>query len=202
VHTAQVEAEQLCGVEVCALPADGPVEMRTGNAAGGSAQAQPFAALDMLADTYGNPAQVHGECVQPQPVIDDHAVARVVERLSQHHYTAIAGAHRRSRRGAKIQSLVIAGQLAVEDAPRAESLGLRRGHGRAEVALPQRFRSAGGIGFFSEQLVGSDLLERLGTGLDELRRNGERAGGVVGGMNLDGAAQGARAALCVVDGYL
>ena len=103
------------------MPADGPMQVRAGDAAGGAAEPQPLGARDMLALADGNTAEVHVEREEPKSVIDDNGVARVVERLGEHHDAAIAGAHRRTRRSAKIQTFVITGQSAVEDAACAEA---------------------------------------------------------------------------------
>jgi hypothetical protein len=79
------------------LPADGPVQVRAGDAAGSAAQPQQVAGRHALALLHVDPAQVHREREQPQPVVDDHAVALVVERPGQHHHPAVARPHRRSR---------------------------------------------------------------------------------------------------------
>ena len=51
----------------------------------------PFA--HVLSLMHIDAAQMHRDRVQPQPVVDDDAVALVIERPRQHHYAAVAGAH-------------------------------------------------------------------------------------------------------------
>ena len=91
---AEVEVQQLGGVEICALPADGPVQVRASDAAGGAAQAQLLAAHDVLALADGNFTEVHVEREEPHPVVDEDAIARIVKRTGKHDDTAIAGADR------------------------------------------------------------------------------------------------------------
>ena len=101
-HVAQIHPQQLRRIEIRILPAHRPVQMRPGHAARCSAQSEQLA----LASRAGLRAHRCGSgasrsCNSPKPVVDDHAVAFVVERPRQHHHAAVAGAHRRSRRARK-----------------------------------------------------------------------------------------------------
>src|ERR1700722_13933486 len=122
-------------------------------------------------------------------MVDDDAVALVVQWASQHHNATVAGADRRTHCGAVVHALMDAGQLPVEHAASAEAV-CRRGCDRgAKARAPQRLRSARGKDFCLELRFGLDLLERFGAGFDEFGRNGERAGAVMSGMDFDGAGQ-------------
>ncbi len=135
---------------------------------------------------------------KPQAVVDDHAVALVVERPRQHHHAAISRAHHRSRPRAKIHALVNARELAVEGAPRAEAVG-RRGVNRcAKIAGPERLGRARRKHFFFERDLGFDPGQLLRIRRNKLRRNGQRAGEVVRLVNLNAAAQISHAAACSV----
>src|SRR5579871_4028484 len=96
--------------------------MRSCNAPGRAAQTQAIAGNDVLSLMHIDATEVHRKRVQPQPVIDHHAVALVVERPREYDYSAVRRANHRSRRSAKIHSLVNAGQLAVEHPTRAKAI--------------------------------------------------------------------------------
>ena len=112
--------QEFGGVEIGALPADGPVQVRAGYATSSAAQAKLLAAHDMLTLADSNLAEVHGEREKPHSVIDEDTVSCIVERPGQYHDTTIAGAYGRSGGGAKIEPFVITGESAVEDAARTE----------------------------------------------------------------------------------
>ena len=156
---------------------------------GRSAQPDELARRHALALAHVDAAQVHGDGEQAQAVVDDHAVALVVERRGEHHHAAVAGAHRRSHPRAKVHPLVNAGQFAVEDAPRAEAVGRRGVHRRAKVARPQRLRRARGKDAVFELDLGLNLFQLLRAGRDKPRRDSQRFRPVVRGMDFDSAAQ-------------
>ena len=85
-----------------------------------------------------------------------------------------------------------AGEFAVEGAAGAETVGGRRVDGCAEGTGPEGSVGAGGEDLFFELAVGLDLFDLVRAGGDELGLNGEDAGAVVGGMNLDGLGEVAR----------
>ena len=133
MRRAQVQPQKLGRVEVCALPADGPMQVRAGDAARRSAEAELVANRDVLAFVDVDAAEMHGEREHAQAVIDDDAVAFKVERAREDHDAAIGCAYRRAHRGAEIHALVNAGQLAVEHAARAKAVGRRGSNGRAKA---------------------------------------------------------------------
>src|SRR6185437_7403653 len=67
----QIELEQLNGIEVGAFPPHRPVQMRTGDAASGAAEAQDIAGVDSLALFHVDAAEVHRLREQSHAVIDD-----------------------------------------------------------------------------------------------------------------------------------
>ena len=135
---AQVEPQQLGRIEIRILPADRPVQMWPCHAARCAAQSDAFARLTCWPFVHVDAAQMHRDREKPKPVVDDDAVAFVIERTRQHHHAAVAGANRCANSRAKIHALVDAVQLAVEDAPRAEAVRGRSGHRRTKISGPQR----------------------------------------------------------------
>jgi len=87
---------------------------------------------------------------------------------------------------------VDAGELPVEHAAGAEAVGWWCFYGRMEIAVPQGLWRAGSEDFCFDLGGCGDFFLLLGAGLDELRGDGEFAGAVVGGMDLDGPAEVAR----------
>ena len=81
--------EQLRGIEVCILPANSPVQVRSGDSPGRTAQAQFVSRFDSLALVDVDAAEVHGERVEPQPMVDDDAIPFVVEMAREHNNSAI-----------------------------------------------------------------------------------------------------------------
>lgn len=73
--------QQLDGVEHGPLPADSPVQMRAGYAAGGSAEPDELAFFHFIAGFNVDARQVHGNADEPKAVVDHDAVAFVIERL-------------------------------------------------------------------------------------------------------------------------
>src|SRR5580704_7432248 len=98
--------EELHRIEIRALPAHRPVEMRSGHPAGGAAEAEAIAPFHALAFMHVDTAEMHRQRKQTHAVIDDHAVAFVVERTRQHYHSAVAGMHRRACGSPKIRSFV------------------------------------------------------------------------------------------------
>ena len=80
---------KLRGIEIGVFPANGPVQMRTGYAAGRAAEAELVAGFYALAFVHIDAAEVHRQRVQAQAVIDDDAVAFVVEMPREHHDAAV-----------------------------------------------------------------------------------------------------------------
>jgi len=66
--------QQLGGIEVGVLPANGPVQVGAGDAAGGAAEAEFVSGFNVLAFFHIHAAEVHGERVETEAVIDDDAV--------------------------------------------------------------------------------------------------------------------------------
>src|SRR6266567_4889383 len=122
-------------------------------------------------------------------MVDDDAVAFVIERPCQHYHPAVAGMNRRTCGGVKVCSLMNARQLAVEHAPRAEAvcwLGRQR---RVKTAVPKRLGGACGKDLALDLGFCLDLLEGFGAWLNKFGSHTQRAGTITCRMNRDNAAQ-------------
>jgi hypothetical protein len=79
------------------------------DAACGAAEAEAIALGDVLTGFYVDAREVHVEAHEAEAVIDDDAVAFVVERLSEDDGSGVAGVHDSARCGAEIHAFVYAG---------------------------------------------------------------------------------------------
>src|SRR5208282_4880731 len=102
------------------------MKVRSGRPAGGSAETNLLAFLDLLAFGDLDLRQVHVQGHELLTVIDDDAVAFVEKARSQHNRSAIRRQNGRALLGVVIQATMNAGELAVEGAAR-----------------PKRFRDGG-----------------------------------------------------------
>jgi len=132
-------------------------------------------------------------------VIDDDAVALVVERARENDGAAIRCPDHGANGGTEIHALVNAGELAVEGAAGAEAVGGWSVNRCAEGAGPKGFGGAGGEGALFEDAIGFDLFELVRAGRDKFRRHGEDAGAVVRGMDSDGLGEIAHSMFGEVD---
>src|ERR1700761_3460477 len=89
----ELHFEHFGGVEHGAVPADGPVQMRACHAAGGATQAETLAFYHVLPGLYFELGEVHVEAHEALPVIDDDAIAFVIERGGEDNDACVAGAH-------------------------------------------------------------------------------------------------------------
>ena len=65
------------------------MQMRSGHAARGSAESEPFSNCNALPFMHIDAAEVHGERVQSEAVIDDDAISLVVERSCQYNNSTV-----------------------------------------------------------------------------------------------------------------
>ena len=121
----------------------------------------------MLALVDIDAAEVHGERVETEAVIDHDAVAFVVERSGEDDGAAVPCPDDGAQGRAKIHALMNAGELAVEGAAGAEAVGGRGVDGGAKTAGPEGLGGTGGEDFGFDLAVGRDLLELVRVGLDE-----------------------------------
>lgn len=181
--------QQLDGVKIRTLPANGPMKVRAGNAACRTAQSEAVTGGYALAFAHIDAAEVHREREESHSVIDDDAVAFVIERPGEHYDAAIAGAHGSAGGGAEVRTLVYAGELAVEHAAGSKAVsGLGRDRG-VKAAVPERLGRRSCKYFGLEPALCLDLFHCRGIGFNEFRRDAERAGAVMSGAHFDGSRE-------------
>jgi YD repeat-containing protein len=183
-NPAQIHLQQLRRIEICAFPPHRPVQVRSRHAPRRPAQSDQLTLCDVLALVHIDPAQMHGDRVEPQPVVEDHAVALVVELAREHHHAIVAGVHRRSHAGAKIHPLVHACELAVKGPPRPKAVCRRSPHRRAKIPAPQGLRRTLAEDLLLQRNLIFNFLDRLCRRLHELGRNRQHARAVMRRMNL------------------
>ncbi len=168
------------------MPADAQVEVRASGAAGASAEGDELAFADGLSGMDLEVREVHVDGEQSETVVDDDAVAFVVEGAGEEDATGVDGGDAGSSFGAIVEATMDAGEGAVKDAAGAE--GVRPGRGgqwRAEVSGPEGDVSGVGEGLRFDGLVCGDDFEGGGVGGDELLGDVEGDFGVGGGADGD-----------------
>jgi hypothetical protein len=111
--------------------------MWSGSAACASAESDELPASNMRAFFDVEAGEVHVERHQAEAVIDDDAVAFVIETSREHNAAGVHCEDTRAGAGVIVQSSVNACEFPVEDATCAERIGLRRDfEGRTKRARP------------------------------------------------------------------
>ena len=92
-----------------------PVKMRSTDSAGGAGQSKVLSFFNMLAGTHVNSAQMGINCKNSGSMVDDDSVAGIKEVFGQFDDPRIGGKNRFWGSGTKIDAIVKAFQLSVED---------------------------------------------------------------------------------------
>ena len=118
--------------------------------------------------------QMHIERHEAKAVVNDDAVAFVIERACEYDAAGVNGGDGSAGFGAVVEAAVHAGECAIEDATCAEGIGPGSDAQRSrEAAGPDGVGRGTGEGFVFDDLVGGDDLLRLSVGLNEFFRDSE-----------------------------
>lgn len=159
--------------------------MRSGGAAGSSAECNDLAAPDQGPFRDFELRQVHVKRHEAESVVDDDAVAFVVERTREHDASGVDGSDRGSGFGVVVEAAVDAGERSVEDASGAEGVCAGRDtERRGEATGPCGTGCGFGERLVLDDFVGGDDLKGFGVGLNEFVGNGE--GHLLVGRCFDG----------------
>ena len=101
------------------------MEMRPRGAAGSSAERDDLAALDHRSFRYFELRQVHIERHETEAVVDDDAVAFVIEGAREYDAPGVDRGDRGAGLGVVVEAAVDAVELAIEDAASAEGVCAR-----------------------------------------------------------------------------
>ena len=92
-----------------------PVKMRSTDPAGGAGQPKALSFFNIAAGSYIDSAQMGINCKDPGSMVDDDSVAGIKEIFGQFDDPRIGGKNRAWGTGTKIDAIVKAFQLSVED---------------------------------------------------------------------------------------
>lgn len=105
-----MQSNELCGIEIFALPANAEMQMRTVGAAGGAAECDELAAGDMLAFFHPELRKMHVDGGEAEAMIDDNAVSLEVERAGEDNASGVDGMDGSALAGAVIEATMNAGE--------------------------------------------------------------------------------------------
>ena len=109
-----LEAHEREWVDARALQSDRPVQMRTGGSAGRADEPYDVTARDRIVALDDGAFEMCQQRIEALTVVDDHGVAREVQRLGESHASAGRRVHGGARRAREIDSVVTAARDAVE----------------------------------------------------------------------------------------
>src|SRR4051794_36903951 len=114
-------------IDARAAEAHGPVQMRTGDPAGGADEADDLRLVNTVTGLDVQPREVREQRVKTEAVIDHDRVAREEQLFGEHDRAGGGCGNRRSRRTRKISAAMRTPRLTVENAAQSETAGRRRG---------------------------------------------------------------------------
>ena len=176
----ELQVKELHGVEVGALPANGKVEVRAGDSAGSSAEAQALAFFDVVTRFYVDAGEMHVEGLQVLTVVKQHEVSFVKHSMRKTYDAIVCSVDGGAGGGSEVCAAVNAGEGSVEGAAGAEGVSGAEGYGWGEGAGPEDLWIVGGEGVVFEEFFFGDA--GLGGGVwgKEFALDGDFAGAICG----------------------